>query len=844
MDMPPLSPREPLPEGGAGVERLEQDVRRLAESSTDLILRHGADDVCLYASPACRALLGFEPDEMVGRHARELVHPQDVLALRAARLNDLTLPDVLSIELRMRHRDGDWLWVEAIERRVRDPLTWEVIETQSAVRGIAERRREEYMHAQWEEAFRRTSRGIAITDAATGVVQAVNSAFAAMHGGRVEDFEGHAIEEILTADGKAQAAATIENVHAAGFARIEVEHVRLDGTIFPIDAEVVATSGPDGEPLNRIVWYDDLTDRRAAEAEHREVQEMLSVAFADAPTGVAVIGLDARFIRVNAALCALLGRCEEDLVGHSAFEFGHPADSGVTNQAYVDLFTATEPIRVEKRYVRPDGQVVWASTRGIAIRDEHGDPRYIVSHFQDITERRRAREDVAAAKARFEHAFADAPIGMALVALDGRFTRVNRMLCEITGFDEEALVQRSYQDSSDPDDFEEDRRLNRQLIAGEMERYTAERRYFTARREPIWIRLAASLLRDADGAPAQLIVHFEDVTERKRLETSLQRLADDDPLTGLWNRRRFEVELRTEIARCQRYGERAALLMIDLDGFKPINDRHGHKAGDDMLVLVADALRRRLRRTDALARVGGDEFLVLLTNVSPDQAALAAEHWRAAVTAVVLECGGERVGIGASVGIAFIDEHATGIDAVLTQADAAMYDAKAVGRAEVVVPGARDLLPVVRAAGSTAPHKGRSIRVLHGDDSRPYRRLVQEMLAVHPDIDVVAGAPTGPDALAALPASRPDIVLLDIDMPGVTRELVSRLRAQAPQARIVVLSGHEPTRTPLTAAADDFISKTVGFDELAERIRAAVSADQPTSSGSVGSALHSVSDPS
>ena len=97
-------------------------------------------------------------------------------------------------------------------------------------------------------------------------------------------------------------------------------------------------------------------------------------------------------------------------------------------------------------------------------------------------------------------------------------------------------------------------------------------------------------MRDSDGQPVHFIVHVEDISVRKRMEASLQRLADHDPLTDLWNRRRFEEELRRQVARCQRYGEKAALLLMDLDGFKAVNDTFGHKAGDDLLKLVAAAL--------------------------------------------------------------------------------------------------------------------------------------------------------------------------------------------------------------------------------------------------------------
>ena len=126
-----------------------------------------------------------------------------------------------------------------------------------------------------------------------------------------------------------------------------------------------------------------------------------------------------------------------------------------------------------------------------------------------------------------------------------------------------------------------------------------EKRYFTAQGHLIWVGLAVSLVRDEAGRPVHFISQITDISERKRMETKLRRLADHDSLTGLWNRRRFEDELQRQVGRCQRYGERAALLLTDLDGFKDVNDTFGHKAGDDLLKVVATGLRARLRHTDS-----------------------------------------------------------------------------------------------------------------------------------------------------------------------------------------------------------------------------------------------------
>jgi diguanylate cyclase (GGDEF)-like protein len=183
-------------------------------------------------------------------------------------------------------------------------------------------------------------------------------------------------------------------------------------------------------------------------------------------------------------------------------------------------------------------------------------------------------------------------------------------------------------------------------------------------------------VRDDAGRPLHFISQLEDISERKRLQESLQHLADHDPLTELWNRRRFEEELRRQIDRCQRYKERATLLILDLNGFKPINDTYGHKTGDELLQGIADALRELLRVTDCIGRLGGDEFAVILTNVSPEQATRIAAEVKAAVALCTVSVGLVPVAVTASVGFAAIDEDTVESADVLHRADLAMYEVK------------------------------------------------------------------------------------------------------------------------------------------------------------------------
>jgi diguanylate cyclase (GGDEF)-like protein len=190
-----------------------------------------------------------------------------------------------------------------------------------------------------------------------------------------------------------------------------------------------------------------------------------------------------------------------------------------------------------------------------------------------------------------------------------------------------------------------------------------------------WILASVSSTHDRHGSPL-FIAHLVDISDRKRLEARLRFLADHDPLTGLRNRRAFAQDLLVQLGRCQRYGEEAALLMLDLDGFKAMNDRHGHTAGDDVLKAVANTLMGQVRSSDIVARLGGDEFAVLLAHVTPEHATAVAEHVRAAIAAIAVPVGTATLRPAVSIGVAPITETTRSDEEVLATADSAMYRAK------------------------------------------------------------------------------------------------------------------------------------------------------------------------
>jgi diguanylate cyclase (GGDEF)-like protein/PAS domain S-box-containing protein len=300
---------------------------------------------------------------------------------------------------------------------------------------------------------------------------------------------------------------------------------------------------------------------------------------------------------------------------------------------------------------------------------------------QDVTAIKRAERELVESDERFRTAFEQAPIGMGLIARDGRYLRVNSALTEITGYSAEQLLRTTCDAITHPDDVAADEAARADLVAGRVEIYRTEKRYLHAAGHTVWVSVHATLVRDADGNPSHILGQIQDITERHRFEARLQHLVDHDPLTGLFNRRRFEQELDRHVAHTQRYGAQGALLVLDLDDFKSVNDTLGHNAGDELIVAVAGLLKAQLRDSDVIARLGGDEFAVLLPAGGADEAEAVAAKLVRAVREEITVVGERRSRrITTSVGVApFGSLELTG-EELLVNADLAMYEAKEAGR--------------------------------------------------------------------------------------------------------------------------------------------------------------------
>jgi diguanylate cyclase (GGDEF)-like protein/PAS domain S-box-containing protein len=390
--------------------------------------------------------------------------------------------------------------------------------------------------------------------------------------------------------------------------------------------------------------------------------------------GASVLVFDP-YLRVQLAVGPLFSGNPAPLAGHPVSEV-LPAPMHVALEPHLRAALGGECRSLEQR---GHDRTFWVEIE--PLRGADGQVGSALCVALDITDRAAVVAALRDSEERFRSAFEDAPIGMALVALDGRFMRVNAALSELTGHPAERLVTSTLQQISHPEDSGALEGELRRLIGGEIDALVGETRYLQPGGQVVSAALNVALVRDRLGRPQHLVVQAQDITDRKRYEDQLQFMADHDPLTGLLNRRGFERELERHISRLKRYGPEGALLALDLDHFKYVNDTLGHNAGDELIASVTSILRRRLRRSDTLARLGGDEFAVLLPRADREQARAVAQSLVDGLRAADIRVGpGLPAHTTTSIGVTLFDEPELTGEEMLIRADLAMYDAKETGR--------------------------------------------------------------------------------------------------------------------------------------------------------------------
>jgi diguanylate cyclase (GGDEF)-like protein/PAS domain S-box-containing protein len=389
---------------------------------------------------------------------------------------------------------------------------------------------------------------------------------------------------------------------------------------------------------------------------------------------IAVADLQARHVAVNPAMCRMLGYSREELMQLRPVDVTHPEDEVIDPPTIERLLAeGVENFPAEKRLLHADGRVIWVLIDSSIVRGEDGTPQFFVSQFHDITARRESEQ-------LWRRTLANAPIGMALLDLDGRWTEANERLCDMLGYAREELLGQSLTDMLYETDVERVRTALADLRAERQESGSLEVRFRYRDGEPFWMLVRLSVVPGADDRPTYLVSQYEPVGGGARFGehrmAELARMALHDPLTGLANRALLVDRLDKEIAALAERDGVVVVLMVDLDELKPVNDRLGHAAGDELIQAAAHELQSAVRIEDTVARIGGDEFVVVSSAPAESEAEGLRERVERRLDTEVVTSN-QRIALRASVGLATTGSTGTTAQMVLHEADQDMYARKA-----------------------------------------------------------------------------------------------------------------------------------------------------------------------
>ncbi|KAA3653197.1 MAG: EAL domain-containing protein [Proteobacteria bacterium] len=399
--------------------------------------------------------------------------------------------------------------------------------------------------------------------------------------------------------------------------------------------------------------------------------------FDQAAVGIAHVAPDGRWIRANQRLSEIVGYSHDVLLTKTFQDITHPEDLDA------DLLQLTRTLAgdiagytMEKRYFHRDGHIVWINLTVSLVRRADGTPDYFISVVEDISARREAFEANRQAAAVFQ----STREGIIITDLDRRILAVNPAFSDITGYRADEVIGQTpamLQSGGLGEDIYQSMWASIVSTGHWQGEVTSRRKSGEVFPE----LLTVSTVRDLDGQPVRYVALLTDLSRLRQSEAELAHLAHYDPLTDLPNRLLVQSRLDHALDSAQRNGDRLAVMFIDLDRFKDVNDSLGHPVGDELLVAIAQRMRTRLRESDTLARLGGDEFLVVLEDIHrPEDAAEVAQALIRVQDAPICLPSGHEVYVGVSIGISLFPNDGASTTELIRQADAAMYQAKSQGR--------------------------------------------------------------------------------------------------------------------------------------------------------------------
>jgi diguanylate cyclase (GGDEF)-like protein/PAS domain S-box-containing protein len=642
--------------------------------SPDIVIVTDLDGLIIYGNAALEHRVGESQEALLGRAAVDFIHPEDLPGCVPGWQELLDgESDTWEVALRFGSTATGWRWCLGSVGIDREAGL--AIGTHQETSALHE------AEQQFRRAFEDAGIGMAITGVDGRFVR-VNRSLAEMLGTTPEDLAGVAVADVTHPDHHAADREAMRALLAGELSvhRTEKRYLRTDGSEAWISLDVSVVHDADGAPVHFLAQMTDIGGRRAAEQARAESERRFRTLASASPVGIFAIGHDGRLAYANEHLREIFGLPADVLDGPPWMERIAPEDRERVTAGVRRALTLAErtslDVRVEAGIDR------WARINVAPVLDGTEEPTGLVGTVEDVTVEVTARMALAAREAEYRMLAEHSTDFLSRHGLDGTFRYASPVSLTLLGWAPEAMLGETHTTlgMDHPDDADLFERSWAQALRSDAQRTVA---YRAKRRDGsiVWLETTFRAVRDGDGKAREMVCVSRDISERKSAELELAHRALHDGLTGLPNRTLFLDRLGLALRRSRRRDGRVAVLFLDLDRFKVVNDSLGHKAGDRLLVDVAMRLSSALRPSDTLARFGGDELTVLCEDMIDEQDARAvAERLLETFADPFVVKDGEAF-LQASIGIALARDGFEAADDLIRDADAAMYRAKERGHA-------------------------------------------------------------------------------------------------------------------------------------------------------------------
>ncbi len=512
------------------------------------------------------------------------------------------------------------------------------------------------------------------------------------HGANVE-FVSDSLRNIIGVEGDASFDAWFSHVHPEDLPQLETENARASENGTPLDLTIRmfhphqpgwrwirVVSNPVRDAGGRTTHYNgfllDVTDMVEVSQALQAERDFAKAVMDTVAALVVVMDHAGRIVQFNRACEKATGYTFDEVQGRFVWDFLLlPEERNKVQQVFRDLESLHIPNHFENYWLTKDGRELLISWSNTTILDEQGELLYGIATGIDITQRKHAELAIR----KLSSAVEQTANGVIIVDQQGRVEYANSAYVEFSGHTQASLIGKPAPFLGMPDNHSVDQaRIWEHMLAGDNWRGEMQQPDKTG--NPCWMSVTVSPIRNPDSEMTHFAVLIEDITKLKHAHENLERLASYDTLTGLPNRRMFRERLEHAVSLLNRHTQRLALLYLDLDNFKRVNDSLGHDIGDILLSKVAQRLTDCVRRDDTVARLGGDEFVILLQGVSEGFNVDALAHKILQQVKAPVMAAEHEVVITCSIGITLAPSDSMDPGILLRNADLAMYRSKNSGR--------------------------------------------------------------------------------------------------------------------------------------------------------------------